>query len=106
MTTIVFIYDLTWTLVSQRERENMSEKSKIKPEKAKEMQERAKERNLIIKEIKKQGPSTVDSLAKATGMEKPLLVKHLIAMRQFGKISVVGERDHQLVYSLPEHSKS
>jgi predicted Rossmann fold nucleotide-binding protein DprA/Smf involved in DNA uptake len=104
--TTIFIYDLAWTLVSQRERETMSEKPKIKPEKAKEMQERAKERNLIIKEMKKQDSSTVDSLAKATGMEKALLVKHLIAMRQFGKISVVGERDHQLVYSLPKYSKS
>lgn len=80
----------------------MSEKPKIAPEKAKEMQERARERNLILKGIKDQGPSTLDELVKATGMEKEKLFKHIIAMRQFGKIAIAGERDNQLVYGLPE----
>jgi len=80
----------------------MSEKPKIEPEKAKEMQERAKERNLILKGIKNQGPSTLDELSKATGIEREKLFKHIIAMRQFGKIAIAGERDNQLVYGLPE----
>ena len=80
----------------------MSEKLKIAPEKQKEMQERAKERNLIIKEIKNQGPSTLDELVKTTGIEKEKLFKHIIAMRQFGKIAITSERDNQLVYGLPE----
>jgi len=80
----------------------LSEKPKIEPEKAKEMQERAKERNLILKEIKNQGPSTLDELSKATGMDKEKVFKHIIAMRQFGKIAIAGERDNQLVYGLPE----
>ena len=80
----------------------MSEKPKIAPEKAKEMQERAKERNLILKEIKNQGPSTLDELAKVTGIDREKLFKHVIAMRQFGKIAIAGERDNQLVYGLPE----
>jgi len=37
-------------------------------------------------------------------MEKSKLVKHLVAMRIFGKVAVVGERDSQLVYSLPEEN--
>jgi len=82
--------------------QDLAEKSRIAPEKAKEMQERAKERNLIIREIKNQGPSTLDELSKATGMEKEKLFKHIIAMRQFGKIAIAGERDNQLVYGLPE----
>ena len=80
----------------------MTEKSKIEPEKAKEMQERAKERNLILKGIKNQGPSTLDELSKATGIEREKLFRHIIAMRQFGKIAIAGERDNQLVYGLPE----
>ena len=80
----------------------MSEKPKIEPEKAKEMQERAKERSLILKEIKNQGPSTLDELSKATGIDKEKLFRHIIAMRQFGKIAIAGERDNQLVYGLPE----
>jgi len=80
----------------------MAEKPKIEPEKAKEMQERAKERNLILKGIKNQGPSTLDELSKATGIEREKLFKHIIAMRQFGKIAIAGERDNQLVYGLPE----
>jgi len=80
----------------------LSEKPKLDPEKVKELQERTRERNLILKVMKDHGPSTVDELSKATSMEKSKLVKHLVAMRIFGKVAVVGERDNQLVYSLPE----
>jgi len=80
----------------------LAEKPRIDPEKAKEMQERAKERSRILREIKNQGPSTLDELAKATGIEKEKLFKHVIAMRQFGKIAIAGERDNQLMYGLPE----
>jgi len=79
----------------------LSEKVKISPEKAKEMQERTKERNLILEQMKNQGPSTIEELSKATGIEKSNLLKHLIAMGQFGKVLIVGERDNQLVYGLP-----
>lgn len=80
----------------------MSEKAKIAPEKAREIRERTKDRTLILQEMKNRGPSTVDELAQTTGMEKPNLLKHLIAMRQFGKVSIDGEREGQLLYSLPK----
>ena len=80
----------------------MSEQKRISPERAKEMQERTKERNLILNEIKNKGSETVDELAKATGIERGKLLKHIIALRQFGKIAITGERDNQLVYGLPE----
>lgn len=83
----------------------MAEKPRLDPEKAKELKERAQERNLILKELKNQGSSTVEELSKVTGIEKAKLVKHLIALGQFRKVSVVGERDRQLVYGLPEESK-
>jgi predicted transcriptional regulator len=84
----------------------LSEKPKINPEKLKEMQERARERNLILQEIRNRGSSTIDELSKATGMEKSKLLKHLMAMTQFGKVLIVGERENQLVYGLPEEIKS
>jgi len=84
---------------------SLSQKSRIAPEKAKEIQERNRERNLIVQGIRNQGPLTVDELSKVTGMEKSKLLGHLIAMRQFGKIFIVGERDDQLVYGMPEESK-
>lgn len=80
----------------------MSEKPKIDPETAKLMQERTKERSLILKEIKSKGPLTLDELSKATSIDKEKLFKHIIAMRQFGKIAIAGERDNQLTYGLPE----
>ena len=80
----------------------MSEKPRTDPKKTKEMQERTRERNLIIREMKNQGSLTVEELSKTTGIEKSKLRKHLIAMRQFGKIAIAGERDNQLVYGLPE----
>jgi len=82
------------------------EKPRIPPEKTKEMQERATKRNLILREMKNHGPSTIDELAKATGIEKSNLLKHLIAMGQFGKVFVVGKRDRQLVYGLPKEVES
>lgn len=83
----------------------MSEKRTISLEKTREMQERIKERNLIIQQIKNHGPSTVEELHKVTFIEKSKLLKHLIAMTQFGKVSIVGERDSQLVYALPEETR-
>lgn len=84
----------------------MAEKPKISPEKAKEMQERAKERSLILKEIKNQGPLTLDELSKTIGIDREKLFRHIIAMRQFGKIAITGERNNQLVYGLPEGDES
>ena len=55
-----------------------------------------------MKELKNQGPQTLDELSKVTGIEKEKLFKHMIAMRQFGKVAIAGERDNQLVYGLPE----
>jgi len=80
----------------------LAEKPRIAPERVKEIQERTKERNLILREMKNQGPSTIDDLAKVTGIDKEKLFKHMIAMRQFGIVVIAGERDNQLVYDLPE----
>jgi len=70
--------------------------------KAKDMQARNKERNAIVQELKKCGPSTVEDLAKTTGLDPNALLKHLIAMRQFGKVAINGQNNKQLVYSLIE----
>lgn len=83
----------------------MSEKSNVDPQKTKAMQERTKERNLIVREMISQGPLTVEELSKAVRIEKSQLLKHLIAMGQFGKVSIVGERDNQFVYGLPQERK-
>ena len=83
----------------------LSEKPRIDQKKTKEMQDRTRERNIIVREMKNQRPSTVEELSKTTGIEKSKLLKHLIAMRQFGKVQVVGERDNQLIYRLAEENK-
>jgi predicted ArsR family transcriptional regulator len=83
----------------------LSEKPKVDLEKTKAMQERTRERNLIVQGLKNQGSLTVEELSKVTGIEKPKLLRHLIAMRQFGKVLIVGERKDQLVYGLPLEPK-
>ena len=80
----------------------MSEKLKISPEKAKEMQERNKERNLIVQAMKNHGSSTVEEISKVTCIEKSRVLRHLIALRAFGKVQIAGDRDNQIVYSLPK----
>jgi len=84
----------------------LSEKSKVDPQKTREMQERNRERSLIVQEMKSRGSLTVEDLSKTVGIEKAKILKHLIAMMQFGKVQVVGERDNQLVYSLPKQQKA
>ena len=83
-----------------QEVKSLTEKLKMSPEKSKEIQERNKERNLITKEIKARGASTVEELSNATGIEKSKVLRHLIAMRAFGKVQIVGDRDHQILYNL------
>jgi predicted ArsR family transcriptional regulator len=78
----------------------LSETLKMSPEKVKETQERNKERNLIVQAIKSHGSSTVEEISNATGIEKWRVLKHLIAMRAFGKVQIVGDRDDQLIYAL------
>ena len=82
----------------------MSEKLKISPEKAKEMQERNKERNLIVQAMKNQGSSTVEEISKVTGIETSRVLRHLIALRAFGKVQIEGDRDNQIVYCLPREA--
>jgi predicted ArsR family transcriptional regulator len=79
----------------------LSETLKMSPEKAKEIQERNKERNLIIQALKNHGSSTVEEIAKTTGIEQSRVLRHLIAMRAFGKVQIEGDRDNQIVYCLP-----
>jgi len=77
-------------------------KSKAFQEKARDIEAREKERRLVLTEIENRGPSTISELAEFTRMEKSRLLRHLTAMRQFGKVSIVGERDRQPVYDLLE----
>ncbi len=77
-----------------------SKKRKIDKEKLKPIRERRKIRGLIKKELKAQGPLTIPELSKATGMETDKVVMHMIALRQFGHVSIVGEKDDHLIYAL------
>jgi predicted ArsR family transcriptional regulator len=82
----------------------LSKKSDVDPRKTKAIQERTKERNTIVQEIRRQGPLTVEELSRAMGVNRSHILKHLIAMGQFGKVSIVGERDNQFVYGLPKET--
>jgi len=77
-------------------------KPSISAEKVKEIQERTRERNLILAELINRGPSTIAELAGPTGMGKSKLLRHLSVLRQDGKVSVVSERDNQPMYGLLE----
>jgi len=78
------------------------EKKKIDPEKLKIIQERNKERGLILKELKEKGPSTLDKLSETTGLDKEKLFKHIVALRQLGKIAFVEKKENEFIYGLPE----
>jgi len=80
--------------VSSRERK--IDRSKLGP-----IRKRQEERGLIIKELKNH-PSTIPEISKATGLETSEVFKHVVAMMQFGKVTVVSQREDQLVYALSE----
>jgi len=82
-----------------------SEKRKIDKEKLKPIYERRKIRELILGELKARGPLTIPELSKATGLETDKVVMHMIALRQFGHVSIVGEKDDQLIYALSGQQK-
>jgi DNA-binding transcriptional ArsR family regulator len=73
---------------------------KMTPEKLKEIVQRVRVRNAIILVIEDRGPLTVSELSEALGIEKVNLLKHLTAMKQFGQVAIVSERNNQPVYEL------
>ncbi len=82
--------------------EKVPKKSKAFQEKARDIEAREKERKRVLMEIENRGPLTISELSKFTRMDKSRLLRHLTAMRQFGRVSIVGERDRQPVYDLLE----
>lgn len=71
------------------------DKAKLKP-----IYERNKERGLVLKEFKARERVTVEEVAEATHLQKWKVLKHLIALRQLGRVTIVGEKDDQFVYAL------
>jgi len=82
-----------------------SKKRKVDKEKLKPIYERRKKRGLIINELKARGPLTIPELSKATGLEAHKILMYLIALRQFGKVDIVDEKDDQLVYALKHQNR-
>ena len=88
----------TWSWFLINGVNGLSEKSKIDAETVKHVHERMKVSSLILKELRSQGPLTLDELIKASGIDKEKLFRHIITMRQFGKTAITSEQDNQLVY--------
>lgn len=78
-----------------------SKKRKIDRAKLEPIRKRQEERGLIINELKNH-PSTIPEISKATGLESSKVFKHIVAMMQFGKVTVVVEKGDHLVYALSE----
>ena len=51
-----------------------------------------KERSLILKEIRNKRSATIPEIVESTGLQTNDVFKHVIALTQFGKVRVVGER--------------
>ncbi|KPV65263.1 MAG: hypothetical protein AOA65_0298 [Candidatus Bathyarchaeota archaeon BA1] len=53
--------------------------------------ERREERGLIIKELKNHA-STIPKISEATGLETSRVLQHVVALMQFGRVMVVGQK--------------
>ncbi len=82
-----------------------SKKRKVDKEKLKPIYERRNERGLIKNELKARGPLTIPEPSKATGLETHKVLMYLIALKQFGKVDIVDEKDDQLVYALKHQNR-
>ncbi len=78
-----------------------SERRRIEKAKLEPIYERRRERGLIIKELRNH-PCTIPELSKATGLQTSNVFRHVIALSQFGQVTVVGEKDDHYVYGLTE----
>jgi predicted transcriptional regulator len=81
----------------------MSGKSrKIDKDKLKLIHNRNRERGLIIKALKTMGPSTISEITKFTRLQTEKVLNHIVALSQFGRITVVGEKESEFIYDLSE----
>lgn len=55
-----------------------------------------------IQLILSKGPDTVTGIASKTEMEKDLIVWNLMGLLKWGKVEIVNEVEHELVYALKE----
>lgn len=72
----------------------------VSPEKLKEIRQRVRDRNAIILVIEDRGPLTVSEISEILKIEKAKILQHLTALRQFGQVTIVSERNNQPVYEL------
>jgi len=68
-------------------------KPKLDKATAKALAEYKRKRGLILKEIKNRGTATIPEISEATGLQESDVFKHVTALTQFGKVSIVGEKD-------------
>ena len=72
----------------------------VSPEKLKEIRQRVRDRNAIILVIEDRGPLTVSEISEILKIEKSMILRHLTALRQFGQVAMISERNNQPVYEL------
>jgi len=82
--------------------EKLGEKRIVDEVKLKAIRDRNRERGLILKELRNRSPLTIEELSEATNLPKTTVLDHIIALRQFGRITTVGERGDWFLYALSE----
>jgi len=85
---------------------SMSEKTggkqKVDEAKLKAIRDRNRERGLVLKELRNRSPLTIEELSEATNLPKAKVLQHIIALRQFGRVTTVGEKGDWFLYALTE----
>ncbi len=77
-------------------------KQTIDEAKLKAIRDRNRERGLILKELRNRSPLTIEELSEATNLPKTKVLGHIIALRQFGRVTTVGEKGDWFLYALSE----
>ncbi len=70
-----------------------------------ELKEYFKEQQRILKALREAlrgGPKTVPELAGQCGLEKPVTLWHVMAMRRYGEVVETAERNDYPLYALKE----
>jgi len=75
-------------------RERRIDRTKLEP-----IYKRREERGLILKELRNH-PSTIPEISKAIGFGTSEVFRHMVALMQLGKVTIVGEKGDHPVYAL------
>ena len=59
-----------------------------------------RERRLVTKELETKGSLTIPEISRATGLPSEIVFRHMVALRQSGRVEITGEKEGFATFGL------